>query len=124
MSKGARNSSTQEWDATYSSPPLSQNGAATRLFHNTGATPGLRVRVVGPPGNPMGIGTQLRLIYGDHAGPVREIQAGSGYWSQNGAVQVLGRSGEPTALSVVWPGGEKRLVSLTRGERDVTVRMR
>src|SRR3990172_9537817 len=83
---------------------VSQNGAATRLFRNAGATPGLRVRLVGPPGNPTAVGTQVRLRYGDRDGPVREVQAGSGYWSQNGAVQVLGRAREPTALWVRWPG--------------------
>ncbi|HEV2670829.1 MAG TPA: VCBS repeat-containing protein, partial [Gemmatimonadales bacterium] len=62
---------------------VSENGAPTKLFHNIGATPGLGVHIAGPPGNPSGIGAQLRLRYGDRAGPVREIQAGSGYWSQN-----------------------------------------
>jgi len=100
---------------------VSQNGAPTRLFHNTGATPGLRVRVVGPPGNPTGVGTQLRLRYGDAAGPVREIQAGSGYWSENGAVQVLGRAREPTALWLRWPGGVEATFPLARGQREITV---
>jgi len=111
---------------------VSENGAPTRLFHNVGATPGIRVRVVGPAGNPTGIGTQLRLRYGEAAGgaggaggargrPVREIQAGSGYWSQNGAVQVLGRAREPTALWVRWPGGREQVVPLARGQREITI---
>jgi hypothetical protein len=101
---------------------VTQNGAATRLFQNRGAAPGLRVRLVGPPGNPSAIGAQLRLRYGDRGGPVREIQAGSGYWSQNGAVQVLGRAGQPTALWVRWPGGREQVVSLVAGQAEVTVR--
>ena len=101
---------------------VSESGAATRLFHNVGAAPGLRVRIVGPVGNPNGIGTQLRLRYGEAAGAVREIQAGSGYWSQNGAVQVLGRAREPTALWIRWPGGREQVVSLARGQREITVR--
>ena len=36
---------------------------------------------------------QIRLRYPDRDGPVREVQAGSGYWSQNGAIQVLGGVG-------------------------------
>ncbi|MGE5687110.1 MAG: FG-GAP-like repeat-containing protein, partial [Gemmatimonadota bacterium] len=102
---------------------VSQNGSPTRLFHNRGATPGLRVRLIGPPGNPTAIGARMRLRYGEKQGPVREIQAGSGYWSQNGAVQVLGRSGEPTALWVRWPGGREEVVPLTRGQPEVTVRI-
>ena len=48
------------------------------------------MRLVGPAANPDGIGAQVRLVFGDSMGPVREVQAGSGYWSQNGAVQVFG----------------------------------
>jgi hypothetical protein len=101
---------------------VSQNGGPTRLFHNTGATPGLRVRLEGPAGNPTLVGTQLQLRYGDRSGPIREVQAGSGYWSQNGAIQVLGRHGEPTALWVRLPGGLERVVPLAPGQREVTIR--
>jgi hypothetical protein len=104
---------------------VSQNGARTRLFHNVGAIPGLRVRILGPPGNPTGIGTQMRLRYGDAGGtgggPVREVQAGSGYWSQNGAVQVLGRSAEATALWIRWPGGREQLIPLRPEQQELTV---
>jgi hypothetical protein len=100
---------------------VSQNGAPTRLFRNAGASPGLVVRLVGPPENPTAIGAQMRLRYADRNGPVREVQAGSGYWSQNGAVQVLGRAGEPNALWVRWPGGREQIVELRPGQREVTV---
>ncbi len=100
---------------------VSQNGAPTRLFRNVGARPGLRVRLVGPPGNPSAIGAQMRLRYADRSGPVREVQAGSGYWSQNGAVQVLGRAGEATELWIRWPGGREQVVPLARGQADVAV---
>ncbi len=101
---------------------VSQNGAPSRLFRNVAALPGLRVRIVGPAGNPTGIGTHMRLRYGDRAGPVREVQAGSGYWSQNGAVQVLGRAVTPTALWVRWPGGREQTVPLSAGQREVILR--
>ena len=100
---------------------VSQNGAPTKLFRNVGATPGIRVRLVGPPTNPSGVGAQMRLRYGDRSGPVREVQAGSGYWSQNGAVQVLGGAGEPTALWVRWSGGREQVIPLTTGQTQVTV---
>ncbi len=102
---------------------VSQNGDSTRLFRNVGAQPGLRVRLVGPPGNPSAIGAQLRLRYGGRNGPVREVQAGSGYWSENGAVQVLGRAGEATALWIRWPGGRQQVVPLARGQGEATARM-
>lgn len=98
---------------------VTQNAGPTRLYRNVGATPGIRVRIAGPPANPHGIGAVMRLRYGDRAGPVREVQAGSGYWSQNGATQVLGKSGEPTSLWVRWPGGREQVVQLTAGQREV-----
>jgi hypothetical protein len=100
---------------------VSQNGAATRLFHNRGARPGLRVRISGPESNPDGIGTQIRIVYGERMGPVREIHAGSGYWSQNGAVQVFGLSGMPTAVWVRWPGGDETRVPVPAAAREVVV---
>jgi hypothetical protein len=100
---------------------VSQNGADTRLFHNVGAKPGLRVRLMGPPANPAAIGAQMRLRYGNRAGPAREVQAGSGYWSQNGAVQVLGRAGEPTGLWIRWPGGREQVIPLKPSQSEVAV---
>jgi enediyne biosynthesis protein E4 len=100
---------------------VSQNGAPTRLFRNSGAVPGVRVRLIGPSGNPTAVGAKVRLMYRDEAGPVREVQAGSGYWSQNGAVQVLGRAAEPTALWVRRPGGREQVLPLAPGQVEVVV---
>jgi hypothetical protein len=101
---------------------VSQNGAATMLFHNRGAKPGLRIRVEGPSTNPDGVGVQLRLVYGNRMGPVREIEAGSGYWSQNGAIQVFGLTGTPTAVWARWPGGSETQTPVPAGARDVVVK--
>jgi len=100
---------------------VAQNGAATKLYHNVGGKPGLRVRLKGGAGNPTGVGAQLRLIYGEHKGPVREVHAGSGYWSQDGAVQVLGMAETPTQLWVRWPGGKAFTASVSRGAREIEV---
>jgi enediyne biosynthesis protein E4 len=100
---------------------VSQNGAATRLFHNRAAKPGLRVRLRGPASNPDGIGAQVRLVYGDRMGPVREIHAGSGYWSENGAVQVFGLAGTPTAVWVRWPGGVEARAAVAAGAAEIVV---
>ena len=100
---------------------VSQNGAATRLFENRSAKPGLRVRVKGPATNPDGVGTQLRIVYGAALGPVREVQTSAGYWSQNGAVQVFGLSGTPTEVWVRWPGGTEARVPVPGGAREVVV---
>jgi hypothetical protein len=100
---------------------VSQNAAATRLLHNQSAKAGLRVRVRGPASNPDAVGAQVRVVYGQKLGPVREIQAGSGYWSQNGAVQVFGLSETPTAVWVRWPGGAESRALVPTGAREVIV---
>jgi hypothetical protein len=100
---------------------VSQNGAATKLFHNRGAAPGIRVRLRGPSGNPDGIGAVIRLVYGERLGPARVVQAGSGYWSGNGAVQVMGKDGEPTAVYVRWPQNRESRTSIIPGQGEVVV---
>jgi hypothetical protein len=103
---------------------VSQNGAATRLFRNVGARPGLRVRLVGPADNPDATGASIRVIYqGGRMGPVREIQAGSGYWSRNGSIQVLGLSAEPAEILIRWPGGAESRVPVPPGGRELDIRM-
>jgi hypothetical protein len=103
---------------------ISQNGSQTQLYRGVGGTPGLRVRLVGKPGNPTVVGTQVRLQYGAEAGPAREVQSGSGYWSQNGAIQVLGRRGAATAVWVRWPGGTVQVVPLTADQREVVIQQK
>jgi hypothetical protein len=100
---------------------VSQNGDATKFFRNTGAKPGLRVRLVGSPANPDGVGAQVRLVYGATMGPVREVQKGSGYWSENGAVQVFGTPASPSEVWVRWPGGRETRAPIPAGAREVTV---
>jgi hypothetical protein len=105
---------------------VAQNAGATRLFHNTMARQGLTVRLLGPPGNPSGIGARVRIRYANGWGPAREIHAGGGYWSVDGSVPVLGlREGAiPAAVWVRWPGGKEQEVQLTPGQREVTVAVR
>jgi hypothetical protein len=92
---------------------VTQNGAKTQLYHNLGAVPGLRVRLRGPAGNPQGVGAVLRLAFADgKSGPAREVHAGSGYWSQDSAVQVMATLTSPVSLQVQWPGGKKMSVHI------------
>jgi hypothetical protein len=102
---------------------VTQNGAVTKLFHNVGAKPGLRVRLKGGANNPWAVGAQMRVVSGTRAGPVREVHAGSGYWSQDGAVQVLGLEAGATELWVRWPGGKEQRVKLNAGVKEVEVGM-
>jgi hypothetical protein len=98
-----------------------QNNDETRLFHNAGARPGLRVRLAASPANPEGIGAVLRIDFSGRLGPARELQAGSGFWSQNSAVQVLATPSTPTAIEVRWSGGRHTRTALPASCREIEV---
>ena len=100
---------------------VTQNGNQTRLFHNVGAKPGLRVRLRGPAGNPQGIGAVIRLDFGGHLGPAREVHGGSGYWSQDSPVQVLGFAEPPVGVQVRWPGGKLTSKKVPPGSKEIVV---
>ncbi len=100
---------------------LGINGGAARLFRGAGTSPGLRVRLAGPAGNPHGIGAVLRMAYADGLGPAREVRAGSGTGSHDDPVQILGLSDDPVAIEVRWPGGVVERVDVPPGAREVTI---
>ncbi len=102
---------------------VTQNGAQTVLFHNRGARPGLRVHLKGPAGNPQGIGAQMRLIFGQREGPMREIHAGSGYWSQDAPVQIMAAPESPTRIWIRWPGGKTTMPDIPPGAKDFEVNL-
>jgi hypothetical protein len=101
---------------------VTQNNGATKLFHNERAKPGLRVRLQGPPQNPYGIGAAVWLSFGSRHGPAREIHGGSGYWSQDSLMPVLGMPESPTAINVRWPGGKLTTQAVPAGATSISVR--
>jgi hypothetical protein len=100
---------------------VGQNGASTKLFRNTSAKPGLRVRLTGPAGNLTSLGAQVALRFGESRGPTRELHGGSGFWSQDSAVQVFGTPTTPTQVWVRWPGGKETTAAIPAGAREITV---
>ena len=100
---------------------VSQNGAETKLYQNMLGKPGLRVRLAGPPGNPDGVGATLRLVFSGRTGAAREIHGGSGYWSQDSVVQVMGCPETPTQLWVRWPGGKTTTGGIPAQAREITM---
>ncbi len=100
---------------------VTENANQTRLFHNTGAKPGLRVRLQGPAGNPLGIGAVIRLDYGSRLGPAREVHGGSGYWSQDAPAQVLGLAEPVREVWVRWPGGRVTTAPVPAGASEVVI---
>ncbi len=104
---------------------VGQNAAPTRLFRNTTARPGLRVRLVGPPGNREAVGAVVRLVTEQGPGPAREIHAGSGYWSQDSAVPVLSAPTNAVlqSLWVRWPGGKVTTSPVSAGAKELRIHM-
>jgi hypothetical protein len=100
---------------------VTQNGAETKLYRNERAKPGLRVRLAGREGNEDGIGAVMRLKFGGRLGPAREVHAGSGYWSQDSAVQVLGLPEQATEIWIRWPGGKTSTGAFPAGAREIQV---
>ncbi len=100
---------------------VSQYGNQTRLFHNRGGRPGLRVRILGPVGNPSGFGCMLRLRTSQGWGPAREIHGGSGHFSQDGAIQIMPGSVSPLQLEVRWPGGRRSVLDLPPSALEVSI---
>jgi enediyne biosynthesis protein E4 len=98
---------------------VAQNSNQTRLLHNERARPGLRVRLIGPPGNRSGIGAIMRMLSNGQPGPTRELHAGSGYCSQDSAVQVLASGGNK--IQVQWPGGKQTTADVPPGAKEISV---
>lgn len=101
---------------------ITQNANVTVLLRNQQAQPGLRVRLSGRADNPHAVGATLRLKTAEGYGPAREIQAGSGYWSQHSTVPVLASRSRPSAVWVRWPGGQVTESPLPAEAREVSVR--
>ena len=101
---------------------VSQNGAQTKLYRNTGGKPGLRVRLTGAGSNGSGFGAVARLGRDGQWGAAREVHGGSGYWSQDSAVQVMSLSGGAAAqIQVRWPGGKVTTNDVPANAREIRV---
>jgi len=101
---------------------VTQNDGRTALLRNAGGTPGLRVRLRGPAGNPQAIGAWMRTrVDGVAAGPAREIHAGSGYLSTDSTTLILHGITHPSSMEIRWPGGRKTLHPIPTGAREMTI---
>ena len=100
---------------------VTQNGGQTRLFNNRTAKPGLLIKLTGPPGNPDGVGAALQIRSKQRVSPMREVHAGSGYWSLNSPTQIMAAPSDAAELDVYWPGGKKTTVKLPPGVAAVQV---
>ncbi len=97
-----------------------ESGGPVHLWRNVAGRPGWRIRLQGPAGNPAAVGAVLRLGNGQRWGPVRETHAGSGYWSQDGAVPIVTGRASADRLQIRWPGGKTSELRVPPGATEVT----
>jgi hypothetical protein len=100
---------------------VTQNGGPARLFKNVRAPAGLRVRLAGEENNRHAFGAAVRLRSDSEAGPLREIKAGSGYWSQDGSVQVLYPRRGMNVIEVRWPRGTVTTAKVPEGALEIAL---
>ncbi len=98
---------------------VAQNAAGTTLWRNVRAARGLRVRLKGQGGNPSGYGAAVRLVHDGGRGPAREWHGGSGWWSVDAPVAVLGNPWKAKAIEVRWPGKAIRNQPIPPGATEV-----
>ena len=98
---------------------VGQNNGETKLFRNTKARPGLRVRLIGTAGNPDAIGEALRPMAGGVKGPAHELHAGSGWWSCDSPVSIVPATANE--VEVRWPGGTVTTAKVPAGAREITI---
>jgi hypothetical protein len=98
---------------------VGENGGETRVYRNETAKVGLQVRLEDRVGR---YGAKVRVEYaGGRKGPARETHGGSGYWSQEGSMVVMGLEEPPVAVEVEWPGGKKTRVEVGEGSLKISV---
>ena len=101
---------------------VAQNAAPLKVYRNTRAEVGLRVRLEGLAGNPWGIGAMVRLRFADGSlGPGRVVAAGSGYWSQTSRVLVLAKPEGVQGVWVRWPDGVETEGAVPAGAAEIMV---
>lgn len=100
---------------------VTQNANATKLYKNTLGKPGLRIRLEDPTGNRNGVGAKIRIGAGGVFSPAREIHAGSGWFSQDSAVQILQAPPSNGILQVQWQGNVVREYQIPENSKEVVV---
>jgi hypothetical protein len=97
---------------------VTQNRGETRLYRNRAERLGVRIQFEAGLENPNGVGVRYRV---SKSSPVREVQAGGGWLSQNSTIHVVPRSRENTRMEVLWPGGRRTAVSIGTSGTELLV---
>mgnify|MGYP000876626284 CR=1 FL=1 len=101
---------------------IAQNSAETVVMRNAIAEPGLRLFLRLNSPDRWAVGTTVRPIYATgEIGPANELHLGSGYWSQDSSVLVIGKRSQLASLWIRWPGGQITTVKVPPQARDLQV---
>ncbi|MBX3747879.1 MAG: VCBS repeat-containing protein [Verrucomicrobiae bacterium] len=98
---------------------VTQNSGPLTAWLNRTGQPGLRVRLQGTAANPDAAGAQLRLLRDDGPGPLREVRLGSGRYSQDSRIQILGGVTPGTRLWWRFPGGAPQNAPIPDRAREI-----
>ena len=101
---------------------VAQNQGPLVILRNEQAKPGLRIRLQGGPGNPECYGASMRVKFAYRFGPRRELHAGGGYYSCDGAITVLATPEPPIAIEARWPDGAVTVHKVEPTSRSLTLR--
>lgn len=85
------------------------NDGPPLLFENNGANDfcSIVLNLTGKAPNPLAIGARVEVTRSNQKKTTREVQAGSGYFSQNSVTHLFGLGhSEEARVKVVWPSGE------------------
>lgn len=102
---------------------VSQNGSNMKIFLNQTEKRGIRVTLEGPHSNRNGIGSGIRLVFENgEKGPLREIQSGSGYWSQNSFTEIMGTGNKTVKeIEIKWYDGTIERTDIVSGEMNYKI---
>jgi hypothetical protein len=104
---------------------LTANKGRARLFRNDGGNRNgyLRLRLVGTSSNRSGIGARVTLTQVDGSRQWALVKTGSSYCSQSELPVTfgLGPKGTPARLEVMWPSGQRDLVTNPPANRALTI---
>ena len=101
------------------------NGPARLLRNDNGnQNDMLRVKLIGTRSNRDGIGAKLTLQVDTHLRLLRMVKSGSGYLSQSELPVTFGLGkpdpGRRMRLTIVWPSGQKDMVSNIKPNQSIT----
>jgi hypothetical protein len=99
-----------------------RHGAVRVLQNNANITDPFYVKLQGTTGNPKAIGATMRITFQDGSVVTRWLTDGSGFQSSSTPLQyVLPKGKTIIKIDIVWPNGEKQVVTEIPNEGLLTI---